>query len=185
VTHNQWTRVYHHKSAAPVWTGREAQPGGRSNSYTAVDGNDLLLAGGEGEARDRQGNQTYGDFQDVWRFTPSANRSSGMWQQESGSQTLGLPAQYGKKGVPSGENRFPPEHAGYTLRVPFRGSLWFLGGENGEEQYGMRNDLWSYSIGRKLWTWESGTVRAPHPACSLTSIILVGLLSSRAISISA
>ena len=36
------------------------------------------------------------------------------------------------------------------------GSLWFLGGENGEEAYGMRNDLWMLNMSSEEWTWQAG-----------------------------
>eukprot|EP00035_Acanthoeca_spectabilis_P004091 m.98614 g.98614 ORF g.98614 m.98614 type:complete len:443 (+) comp12440_c0_seq1:3423-4751(+) len=153
VSQNNWTRIYRHDTF-PHWEGDKTNPGARSNSYTVVDGNDLVLFGGEGEMMNSSGIQG-GDFQDVWRFTPE-NPTSGTWRYESGPAAVGCLAQYGTKGVPSKTNLPPAEHAGFVLREAFRGALWFLGGENGDEQDGMRNDLWSYNLTTKLWTWEAG-----------------------------
>lgn len=134
-----------------------------------------------------------GDFQDVWRFTPETP-TSGTWRYESGPAAVGCLAQYGTKGVPSKTKypRPPPcsvtlscfarvancacaslppaEHAGFVLREAFRGALWFLGGENGDEQDGMRNDLWSYNLTTKLWTWEAGDVR--FHSLALTTLLV-------------
>ena len=35
--------------------------------------------------------------------------------------------------------------------------MWFLGGEDGREALGMRNDLWSFSVAAQEWTWHAGT----------------------------
>lgn len=160
VASNTWAMVYNLSDNAPVWNGSSPNPGARSNSYTVVDGNELVLYGGEGVVccDPNGGGLKDGDFQDVWRFTPAADgRPTGVWRYESGPQGLDGPPHYGTRGQPSPAGQPPSEHAGLILREPFRGALWFLGGENGQEQYGMRNDLWAYNLSTKLWTWESGS----------------------------
>eukprot|EP00038_Savillea_parva_P013660 m.8943 g.8943 ORF g.8943 m.8943 type:complete len:498 (+) comp2580_c0_seq2:35-1528(+) len=158
VPDNTWTPIFHGAGKYPAWTGHAAHPGARFNAYTMVDdvSNDLILYGGEGAMLAANGSELDGDFQDIWRFVIDKDGVSGTWQYDHGPQAIGLPAQYGTKGQAGPSNLPPAEHAGYILRVPYRGALWFLGGEDGTEQYGMRNDLWSYNLSTQEWTWESG-----------------------------
>ena len=154
----QWTLVQHSADPGPVYAPPEAAtPGFRSNAYTATsaNGETLYMVGGEGVLTAANNSVlSDGDFQDAWSFSVRAGR----WTHLAGPKgRIDGAARYGERGVRSASNLMPAEHAGTLFGAPVDGQVWFLGGEDGREALGMRNDLWSFSVAAQEWTWHAGT----------------------------
>jgi hypothetical protein len=123
-------------------------PGGRevSVSWTDASGNLWLFGGAD----------IGGDWNDLWRYTPS----TGEWTWMSGSDSMEQPGVYGTKGVPAVAN-VPGAREQAVSWADASGNLWLFGG--GSDTQGTLNDLWKYAPSTGEWTWMSGSNAANQP----------------------
>ena len=164
----EWSMVYNASSFPATYnssTPSDINPGFRSNSYTTSvttkDGKtELYMYGGEGFSKSNHSSPWSpkglmdGDYQDVWRFQPTSK----LWHHIAGPRQVDArKATYGTKGTAAKGNLPPAEHAGYIWYTPYQDSMWFLGGENGSEASGMRNDLWAWNLTSHDWAWQAGS----------------------------
>lgn len=121
-------------------SGNLTLPGCREEalSWTGHKGH-LWLFGGRGCDANVS---SKGLLSDLWMF----NTSSGYWTWISGPSRKNEKAVYGKKGVPDPKNIPGPREDSLTFRQG--GNLWIFGGigQDKNEQEGLLNDLWVYSI---------------------------------------
>jgi len=121
-------------------------PGGRFGAinWTDASGN-FWLSGGSGY----DSNDTSGDQNDLWEYTPSATGDTGQWTWMGGSSSVGSsqgqPGTYGMLGVIG--NNTPGGRFGASGWVDATGELWLFGGQGYDStgaQQGYLNDLWKY-----------------------------------------
>ena len=149
-------------------------PGGRSagGAWADASGN-LWLFGGLGA--DSTG--TSGYLNDLWKFTPGANGTSGEWTWMAGNDTLGgnggQPGVYGLLGIGASTNAPGARFSAASWRDP-SGNLWLFGGQGYDwaGTSGFLNDLWKYTpsagSGVGEWTWMGGSNIIPsNPAYGL------------------
>jgi hypothetical protein len=114
-----------------------------TNASWTDDNNNLWLFGGMGN----------GSYNDLWRYNISTN----IWTWMKGSSTPNFDhGVYGIKGVSDSANR-PSMRYCYAKWKDENNNLWFYGGyEQNTPFYGIKNDVWRYSITSNEWTWISG-----------------------------
>jgi N-acetylneuraminic acid mutarotase len=129
-------------------------PGARffAVSWTDSGGNLWLFGGLRDDASGR-----LGDFNDLWKYTPS----TGEWTWMSGSTSWDQPGVYGTKGVPAVGN-VPGAREQAVTWTDSSGNLWLFGGYNNDGEFTL-NDLWRYSLSSGEWTWMSGSNTANQP----------------------
>jgi hypothetical protein len=151
-------------------------PGGRSAGVAWADASgNLWLFGGLGA--DSADNSGY--LNDLWKYTPGTNGSTGEWTWMSGSNTIGIyggqPGVYGVRGVPDTANtpgaRFSP-----ASWMDASGNLWLFGGQGYDwtGTSGFLNDLWEFTPGTGSglgqWAWMGGSnVIPPNPTYGVQS----------------
>jgi hypothetical protein len=121
-------------------------PGGReeASAWTDSAGNFWLFGGLVFDGN-------VGDFNDLWRYSPS----SGLWTWMAGSNTQYPAGVYGTEGTPAAGN-VPSGRDSSTAWTDKAGNFWLLGGGN-PNPVTIYNDLWEYSPASGLWTWQSGS----------------------------
>ncbi len=133
-------------------------PGSREASVSWMDGSgNLCLFGGVG----RYSTGTVGDLNDLWEFNPTTK----MWTWMSGSSNSAAtdaPGVYGTQGSPSTSN-VPGGRSGSVSWIDSSGNLWLFGGYGADSTgtNGQLNDLWSFNLTTKEWTWMSGSDTVP------------------------
>jgi len=119
-----------------------------ATTWTDSSGN-FWLFGGWCNASAR-GNSS---FNDLWMYNPT----TGQWTWMSGSMTVIVPdtvvaggaGVYGTQGVAAASN-VPGARMGAVSWTDLSGNLWLFGGNSN------LNDLWTYNLTSKQWTWVSG-----------------------------
>ncbi|HEY4051017.1 MAG TPA: kelch repeat-containing protein [Acidobacteriaceae bacterium] len=126
-------------------------PGAREGASSWVDANgSFWLFGGYGF--DSMGNRS--SLNDLWEFSPSAME----WNWVSGSNQVNAPGIYGLQGTSAASN-VPGARKFATTWKDNSGNLWLLGG-NGYAASGASgelNDLWTFNLASKQWTWAGGS----------------------------
>jgi N-acetylneuraminic acid mutarotase len=129
-------------------------PGGRdaSTGWTDSSGN-LWIFGGFGF--DATGG-TWGDLNDVWKFSPSSNQ----WTWMGGSNKINAPGVYGTEGVAAAQNIPSARYFG-SMWTDGSGKIWMFGGTGYFPSvaggYATFNDLWMFDPATNLWTWMGGS----------------------------
>ena len=136
-----------------VPSGRNAQMAWKSS-----DGKFWLFGGTTADATPANG-----DIDDVWSYDPTAQQ----WMFVSGSTTVGTAANWGTQGTAAPGNTPGGRHAG-AVWVDGTGRVWLFGGQDNATN--VYNDLWSYNMATKLWTWEGGT-QTPNSPATLTPLV--------------
>jgi len=150
-------------------------PGGREQalSWTDASGN-FWLFGGYGE--DSTGVGYGGQLNDLWKYTPGANATAGVWTWMGGTTVApasttgganGSSGVYGTLGTAATTN-LPGGREQMVSWTDASGDLWIFGGE-GIDAYGVTgelNDLWKFdpklgSYGE--WTWMGGSNSVGSP----------------------
>jgi hypothetical protein len=99
------------------------------------------------------GNGNLGMLNDLWEY----GASSGQWEWQRGSDTVGAAASYASLGVPAAGNN-PGAREGAAKWTDAAGNLWLFGGDSlAAQTWEEFNDLWSYNPTTGLWTWVGGT----------------------------
>lgn len=137
------------------------KPGGRSGGSGWMDatGNLWLFGGRTNQNGYYQNGSTQReyDFNDLWKYTPSAD----LWTWMSGSNLLSQKGIYGVQGTP-GSNLTPGARRQAASWTDGAGSLYLFGGnadsitDNAGTITRYPNDLWRYSVASNQWTWLSG-----------------------------
>jgi hypothetical protein len=130
-------------------------PGSRigATSWTDKSGN-LWLFGGNGYGANVlvNGNESdNGDLNDLWMYSLSTNEWAWMSGNDSVTSFTGVPAVFGKLGVPAAGN-VPASCSWATGWVDNAGNLWLFGGEGAT---GCGN-LWVYETEDREWGWMNG-----------------------------
>ncbi len=138
-------------------------PGARDAGMFWTDhGGNIWLFGGIGV--DSAGNQ--GFLNDLWRYTPGAGSTVGLWTWMGGSNVVaaygaGQPGVYGSLGTASAANVPGGRFSGVTW-IDSSGKLWLYGGDgfDSADVNGYLNDLWRFdpsagTLGQ--WTWMGGS----------------------------
>ncbi len=134
-------------------------PGSRFGSVTWTDktGN-LWLFGGQGIFDVVHGD--YGNFNDLWQFSPATSEWTWIAGSTSpvtatGSLQRGV---YGTLGVPAIGN-IPGVRTGAMSWTDSSGHLWLFGGLGSDSvgNNGWLNDLWQFNPATNEWTWMSGS----------------------------
>jgi N-acetylneuraminic acid mutarotase len=138
-------------------------PGGRDAGVSWMDGSgNVWLFGGIGA--DSTGVQGY--LNDLWKYTPGANGSVGLWTWMGGSSAVpssysGQPGVYGSLGTAAAAN-VPGGRFSASSWTDASGNLWLFGGDGYDSAgaQGYLNDLWEYTPGASggagEWTWMGG-----------------------------
>ncbi|WP_340153013.1 kelch repeat-containing protein [uncultured Marivirga sp.] len=125
------------------------QPGARSGAQVWYQDDKLWVFGGLGV--DVNG-QVLDRLNDFWSFDFNSN----FWTWEGGPNFAGNTGNYGELGIPSSENIPGARDNGNTF-VDHEGQLIMFGGYKFTQgRAGTYNDLWSYNIETKEWTWLDG-----------------------------
>jgi len=137
-------------------------PGGRDCAMSWIDASgNLWLFGGYGD--DSKG--TYGNLNDLWKYTPSTTGNTGEWTWMGGSSTVGNNngqlGVYGTLGVAASTN-IPGARNGAVSWSDASGNAWIFGGEGFDSNgvFGYLNDLWKFdpALGTTgEWTWMGGS----------------------------
>lgn len=119
------------------------KPGGRGflTGWTDASGNIWLFGG--------RGSGSGGDFNDLWKYDPTADQ----WTWMSGDNSINNSGVYGTKGMAAASNK-PGSRDSYSAWVDASGNFWLFGGEDISNHF--FNDLWKYNTGTGKWTWMSG-----------------------------
>jgi gliding motility-associated-like protein len=102
---------------------------------------------------------------DLWSYDITLNQ----WAWQGGGQGINSLGNYGSLGVAAASNE-PPARFSYTKWKDANGALYtFAGGNIFSNE--LRNDVWKYDVGTKLWTWVSGSntindAGATNPFCT-------------------
>jgi N-acetylneuraminic acid mutarotase len=142
-------------------------PGGRSGAAQWTDANgNFWLFGGLGY--DAAGNAGY--LNDLWEY----NVTTSKWSWQGGSSLLtqfgnsyldyGSTGMYGTQNVSASSN-LPPGRSDAMYAVDATGNLWLFGGfgYSSSSSQGSFDDLWTYNISSKIWTWVSGSQALNQP----------------------
>ena len=121
-------------------------PGSRFSAVSWIDGaGNLWLFSGQG--LDSTG--SFGNLNDLWKYTPSATGDTGEWTWVGGSSTVGLrggqSGVYGTLGTAAPAN-VPGGRFGSASWIDGSGNLWFFGGQGYDSTgtQGNLNDLWEF-----------------------------------------
>lgn len=146
-------------------------------AWTDKDGN-LWLFGGAGSI-------SRGDFNDLWRYTPS----TGQWTWMAGANSPYCPADpltgfntcssqppvLGNLGVPAAANT-PGGGSGFAEWTDPQGSFWLMGGtssditgQDGGFHLGLNNALWVFNPSINQWSWMGGDYATSN--CSFVILI--------------
>jgi N-acetylneuraminic acid mutarotase len=126
------------------------QPGARSGAQVWYQNEKLWVFGGLGV--DVNG-QILDRLNDFWSY----DFENDLWTWEGGPNFSGNTGNYGEKGIPSTENIPGARENGNTF-LDQEGRLIMFGGYKFTQgRAGTYNDLWSYNIETKEWTWLDGT----------------------------
>lgn len=165
----------------PVWGDQSGQygtqgvasasnlPGGRAGAAQWTDANgNVWLFGGSGY--DAAGNLGY--LNDLWEYNVATREwtwqggSNRLTQLGSSSGTFGYSAgSYGTQNVAASSN-LPPGRSYSLYAIDATGNLWLFGGigyPSSSSQVAF-DDLWTYNISSKMWTWVSGSQALGQPA---------------------
>jgi Galactose oxidase, central domain len=131
-------------------------PGARAGANAWIDAQDnLWVFGGQSPNLNPAAAYPYFWQNDLWKFTPS----TGLWTwiSGSGSDTGGT---YGTKGTAAPGN-VPGARSFAAAWTDGIGNFWLFGGiypalQNGDGVQ-LYADLWKFTPGSGLWTWESGS----------------------------
>ena len=129
--------------------GSANMPGARYNavSWTDSEGN-LWLFGGSGY----DGEDDYGELNDLWKYTPETN----TWIWMKGDFRGDRQGTYGTQGVEDPANTPGARRNAVSWTDP-SGNLWVFGGESSYKSY--YSDLWKYDPATNNWTWMKGPSR--------------------------
>jgi N-acetylneuraminic acid mutarotase len=139
-------------------------PGGRDAAVSWIDAaGNFWLFGGIGA----DSNGTQGYLNDLWKYTPGSNGSTGEWTWMGGSSTVpqaysGQPGVYGSLGTPASIN-IPGGRFSAVSWIDASGNLWLFSGQGYDSIAigGYLNDLWKYTPGANegmgQWTWMGGS----------------------------
>ncbi len=127
-------------------------PGARFGAVYWIDASgNLWLSGGMGY--DWAG--TYGDLNDLWKYTPGAEGNPGSWTWMSGSEAIphdsnpavpgGSPGVYGTLGTAAPTNAVGSRH-GAMIWTDSSAKVWLFGGDGRDSvgTSGYLNDMWQY-----------------------------------------
>ncbi len=90
-----------------------------------------------------------GILNDLWRYHIATDE----WTWMQGSQSTGMPAVFGTKGIEDPLNT-PGGRMCYSKWKDVSGNLWLFGGSISAASY---NDLWRYNPATNNWAWISGS----------------------------
>jgi uncharacterized repeat protein (TIGR03803 family) len=126
-------------------------PGEREGAVTWTDAQGNLWIFG-GDSTDLNG--SFGDFNDLWKFNPSAV----TWTWISGANSRGQVGVYGVQGSPAAAN-VPGARDSAASWTDSNGNLWLFGGSyiDSSRNYYLLNDLWRFAPAANEWTWVSGS----------------------------
>jgi N-acetylneuraminic acid mutarotase len=81
-----------------------------------------------------------------------------VWTWVSGGSTINQKGVYGTKGAP-GSGKIPGGRYGCNMWRDGSGNLWLFGGYgyDSDESRGGLNDLWTFDMTTRQWTWVSGS----------------------------
>ena len=125
-------------------------PSGRRNAVTWYDvgSQKLWLFGGDG--LDSTG--APGKLNDLWSY----NIANGHWNWEKGSNAAGSAGSYYSQGTPN-PSATPGARAGAVGWIG-QGKFWLFGGNGvGSSGTGNLDDVWSFDLTTKYWTWVAGS----------------------------
>jgi N-acetylneuraminic acid mutarotase len=134
-------------------------PGGRfAPSIWQDSSGNVWMFGGSGQDSTGTTNGN-GPLNDLWLYNPTTN----IWTWMGGSTTIsrfntGQPGVYGTLGTAASGN-MPGGRYGAATWTDQSGNFWLFGGAGTDANgiNGSLNDLWMFSPGTKLWTWEGGS----------------------------
>jgi hypothetical protein len=116
----------------------------------------LWLFGGHG----LDSTATAGVLNDLWKFTPSSDGTSGQWTWISGSTVIDATGSYGTQGTAASGN-VPPARVESVGWIDSSNTLWLMGGAtySGEDggDLALLNDLWKFDTSSSQWTWMGGS----------------------------
>jgi gliding motility-associated-like protein len=91
---------------------------------------------------------------DLWKFDPVANQ----WAWMSGEKTTNHAPRFAEPQIPN-ENANPGSRFRMTTWTDKENNLWLFGGEGyGNNNSGVLNSMWRYSIEDNTWTFEKGVL---------------------------
>jgi N-acetylneuraminic acid mutarotase len=134
-------------------------PGSRFGAVTWTDKNgNLWLFGGQGVFDVVHG--SYGNFNDLWEFSPATKE----WTWLGGSTSplpangFGQPGLYGTQGAPAAGN-IPGGRNGALGWIDHNGHLWLFGGYGSDSSgnEGWLNDFWEFNPATNEWAWMGGS----------------------------
>ncbi len=119
-------------------------PGSRNGEFLWIDSSGAVwLYGGFGY----DSNDTYGDMNDLWKF------SGGEWTWMGGANVVEQVAVYGTLGVPAAGNTPGARYNGNAW-LDSSGNFWLFGGWGGASG-GSLGDVWKYNGSQ--WAWMGGS----------------------------
>ncbi len=151
-------------------------PGGRYGAVAIENNGKFFLLGGTG----KDGNNTFGRMNDLWRFDPMTNN----WTWINGASAGNQVGNYGIKGVESSSNIPGGRYSG-TINYVSNANLYIYGGlgQDATGTFGYLNDVWKYSclnmytINAGNWndpnTWSCGKVPAYTDPVTIGHILSV------------
>ncbi len=124
------------------------RPGARFGSTTWIDASgNLWLFGGNGYSA-----SSFGQLNDLWKFTPSTNN----WTWMKGDNSVNQNTVYGTQGIHAISNK-PGARSHGVSWTDASGGMWMFGGIGfTASASGYLNDLWKYEPMSNEWTWMSG-----------------------------
>jgi hypothetical protein len=156
---NQWAYLYFSSeyNYPGKYTGSNPRPGGRRGalSFVAQEGLEYkyYVFGGLGYGYGTSGIQ-FGRFNDLWRYDGLDQiTQKPVWTWVKGDSTVNGSGNYGTFGVTSSTNN-PPAKGEGSLTPAGNGQFILFGGYNSSGYY--TNDVWSYKVNSKTWTWIGG-----------------------------
>lgn len=130
-------------------------PGGRYESTSWIDeSGNFWLFGGYGY----DANNTQGDLNDLWKYSPSTKEWAWMGGNSTGAASGGWPGIYGTLGTPAAAN-IPGVRYETGEWVDKSGHFWLFGG-TGYDAFansGVLNDLWEFNPSTNEWAWMGGS----------------------------
>ncbi|WP_297482496.1 kelch repeat-containing protein [Ferrovum sp.] len=133
-------------------SGTTASPGARHDSVAWTDSmGNLWLFGGQGYVAP---NTPPGEFNDLWKFTPSTQQ----WTLIRSGNFLNQAGSYGTSQTSSPTN-LPGSRDSSVAWTDTSGNLWLFGGYGYDSTgaLGELNDLWKFNPITQQWTWVNGS----------------------------
>lgn len=152
---NNWTWINGtgEISALPTFDSTDVHspsnnPGGRFAPSGVYFENEFFVFGGSPDtARGGPGNGV--TINDLWKYDHNTN----TWERiESG--LYNDPGNYGTLGQPSLQNKPPARYTSILWHSDNK--LYLYGGSGAFGDFGFLNDLWTYDLTTKMWTWIKG-----------------------------